>query len=396
MNDQAWQGTPEDEGIRLNAEDAARVDALFEHGLNPDDPALGSSPIGRLIGALGTPVAGEDRALIDLTVVRAQRLEDPVLAAKDAEALDAWVHAGYDAERVPVRVRERARRIESLVGAACESEADEGGRAALVERTLERVQREIDGQEDRMRVRPSVWSRFRLADVVSVAAMLLIAASVTVPALSAVQSQQQRLACADNMRATAGAMGLYAGSNQEALPMATAGFGGRWIDVGTPERSNSANLYTLVRTGHERLDDLACPGNPNAERGPGEPGAKDWRSLPGVSYSYQIMAGWRPAWANGPDGRPVVVLADRSPVVLRAAAGQPIDPLGGSPNHGERAQHLLFNDGSAGWAGSPELESGDNIWLPRGVEVILDALKSRRNVIRGSEVPGRGDVFLGP
>lgn len=383
------------DAFKLNGEDAAALDALLEHGLNIDDPELASTRVGRLLALLGTPVAGEDQALADVTVVRALRAGEAVLTAQDAEALDAWVMHGYDAGRVPGKLRERAKKLEALAQAASTGEVG-GDRADLVERTLGRVQETIDAEGERMRVRPSVWSRFRLADVVSVAAMLLIGASVVMPAMSAVRSQQQQSACAGNMLATAGAMGLYAGSNQESLPMATAGFGGRWIDVGTPGRSNSANLYTLVRTGHEQLDQLACPGNPNAKRGEADPGARDWSSLPEVSYSYQIMAGWRPAWENGADGRRVVVLADRSPVIMRAVAHRLIDPLGGSPNHGERAQHVLFNDGSTEWTSTPELENGDNIWLPRAIERVLDQLRTGERRIEGRELPAQHDVFLGP
>lgn len=395
MSDHDLHQTPGGDAFELNAADAAALDGMLEHGLNPDDPALGSTAVGRLLGLLGTPIAGEDRALADVTVLRALRSGEAVLSAADAEALDAWVMHGYDAERVPARVRERAKRLEAMALAATDGEVG-AGRAALVERTLERVQRAVEAEEDRMRMRPSVWSRFRLADIVSVAAMLLIGASVVMPAMSAVRSQQERVACAGNMRSTAEAMGLYAGSNQESLPMATAGFGGRWIDVGTPGKSNSANLYTLVRTGHEGLDQLACPGNPTAKRGEADPEARDWSSLPEVSYSYQIMAGWRPAWENAPDGQRVVVLADRSPVIVRAVANRLIDPLGGSPNHGERAQHVLFNDGSTEWTHTPELSNGDNIWLPRAIERVLDAWATRRGVIKGSELPGQHDVFLGP
>lgn len=386
-------------GETLSPADAAALDALAEHGLDP--ATLGASPVGRLLSLLGTPAAGEDAPLlVDAAFVRALRSAEDgpaALTSRDAEALDSWVMHGYDASRTPAALRDRARRHEALATLVT-SAGTPSVSSDLTDRTLTAVQAAIAADEDRMQLRPSVWSRFRMADGVAAAAMLLIAVSVALPAMSSMRSRQQTLACAGNMQATASAMGLYAGANAEALPMATAGMSGRWLDVGTtPDRSNSANLFTLVRTGHSTLDTLACGGNPSAVHGSPAPGQLDWRSLPEVSYSYQVMLGDRPGWRTDRLGQSTVVLADRSPVVIRSVTHRTIDPFAGSPNHAERGQHMLANDGSSRWTGSPVLENGDNIWLPRAVEQALEALLHRQGLIQGTERPqGPGDVFLGP
>src|SRR5206468_8597012 len=132
----------------------------------------------------------------------------------------------------------------------------------------------------------------RLADLVSVAAVLLMGVAVLWPILSTVKTYQEKGACAANLGAVASALGMYTGDSKDAFPLATASYGGSWIDVGTtPERSNSSNLFTLVKSGYAKLHDLACPGNQCAATGPIAPEAKDWRSLPEVSYSYYIMFG---------------------------------------------------------------------------------------------------------
>ncbi len=390
-------GSPEDQQFRLNPEDERAVDALLEHGLNPDD-ALTDSPVARLLTLLATPLGDEQPdVLADLTVLRARQLSaEPELTRRDADALDAWVMHGYDSSKVPAALRDRAQRLDKLAASATAADA---GSSDLIERTLAHVQSHIDAEEERLEVRPSAWSRFRLADIVSVAAALLIGVSIVWPAASAVRSQQSRIACASNMQAAGAAMGLYATANHESLPMATASFGGTWLDVGTtPERSNSANLFTLVRTGHVPMEGLACNGNPTAATDPATPDQRDWHNLPEVSYSYQIVAGWRPAWRERTDsGKPAIVLADRSPVVRRAVEGKPIDPYAGSPNHGDARHHVLRTDGTAEYLNSPVVD-GDNIWLPRVIELILKDIETREGLtIRGSERPvGPGDVFLGP
>ncbi|MEQ8770582.1 MAG: hypothetical protein RIB60_08745 [Phycisphaerales bacterium] len=389
-------GSPDDQQSRLSPEDERALDALLEQGFDAND-ANTDSPLARLLALLGTPLDDEQPdVLADLTVLRARQLSsEPELTNRDADALDAWVMHGYDSSKVPAALRDRAQRLDHLAASATALDA---GSSDLIERTLAHVQSHIDAEEDRMLARPSAWSRFRLADIVSVAAALLIGVSIIWPAANTVRDQQSRMACASNMQAAGAAMGLYATANHESLPMATASFGGSWLDVGTtPERSNSANLFTLVRTGHVPMEGLACKGNPTAAKDPAEPGQQDWHNLPEVSYSYQIVAGWRPVWRERTEaGEPTIVLADRSPVVRRAVEGKPIDPYAGSPNHGDARHHVLRTDGSAEYLTSPVVD-GDNIWLPRVIELILKDIETREGLIRGSERPvGSGDVFLGP
>ena len=202
--------------------------------------------------------------------------------------------------------------------------------------------------------------------------------------------------------ATAGtAFGAYAGSNRDLLPMATAGFGtgsnSTWMDVGsTPERSNSSNLYVLVRTNHTTLVDLACPTNPDAllESSGVE---QDWRSIDEVSYSYRIMppGGMKAYDADHPVR--VVLLSDRSPVTRRIVAGQSVIPEENTPNHDHQGQHVLGLDGSSVWHTDPVLDQGDNLWFPRQIEQVIFQARDRLGIIKGNELPdGPTDAFVGP
>jgi hypothetical protein len=273
-----------------------------------------------------------------------------------------------------------------------------------VERTLGLIQEEIDRSEKRyimdMPITPG--GRFRLADLVSLAATLLLVASVTIPVLSGIRSRSMQEICNSNMATAGTAFGTYAGANRDLLPMATAGFGSgsnaTWMDVGTtPERSNSSNLYMLVRTKHATLADLACPTNPNALVEGDATTQQDWRSLDEISYSYRIMTpGGLKAHSVDQPVR-VVLLSDRSPVVRRIVNKQPVKPEENTPNHDHAGQHVLGLDGSSTWQRDPVLDQGDNLWFPRPIEEIIYRARDRMGIIKGNELPdGPTDAFVGP
>ncbi len=411
-DDQSPNRTSADEqdfgqGLELSRADRETIDRIFES--DPESFLAESDrdhAVLNLLNLLDAPVASElQRATrLDLIQLLAARLKsspgaEPELSPADRRALDQYIDNGYDATRVDPELEPRAAKCDQIGKVITAS--DQGGGAELVDKTLAAIQAHIDQEEAAM----AVSSRsgrgsfsIRWSDLISIAATLLLVASVAIPVMSGMRSKAQKSLCFENMHAAANAFGLYAGSNRDMLPMATAGFGPTWMDVGsTPDRSNSSNLFTLVRTNNADLDDLACPSNPNAATGDMEPGAWDWNSLAEVSYSYRIMppGGMRASAIAQPVG--VVLLADRSPVVLRVARRQPVIPEENSPNHRGKGQHMLMLDGSSEWTQSPVLENSDNIWLPRPIEQIIHQARSKLGIIKGSELPdGPTDAFVGP
>lgn len=356
--------------------------------------------------------AAARRTLIDVTMLRAGRgsADGPgveyALTPDDQEAMDAWVLAGFDASRAPSSLRGRAQGHEALRALATSGPGwTEGERSALIDATMGAVER-AGRSSWRFEPTPAVrgWG---LRDLVSVAAVLLIGASVVWPVASALRQSAMRTACLSNLGAVAGAVGIYSGDHAGSLPVAAASMGGLpwWSVDATRPVANSANLFTLARTGYTNLKALACGGNAEACRDASRPGAWDWRSLGEVSYSYQIMfAADRPTWRARAEGDPnpsgTVIMADRSPVVLRAVRHDWIYPFENSPNHGGRGQQVLFNDGSAAWVDSPVVGQ-DNIWLPRFLEDVIRRVQSgnpwpRQQPLEGTELPQGRDVMLGP
>ncbi len=407
-----------DPSLLLAPSDAAAADALAEVGFDPArTPAEHRERAGRIARLLellgrGGPVA--DAALADVTLARIVRIGEPVqanavrapappqLSLKDDEALEAWVMYAHDVDRVPSTLRPRARRHGALADLVTKAPLAEAAGAPLADRALARVQAEIDRQRDAMSIQGAIRRRgrgLRLADLMSVAAVLLIGAAVIWPVLGAMREEGRRAICRANLGTTAAAMASYAGSYRDSLPMTNASLGGgQWWDVGSRDgHANSANLFTLVRDGFTSLASLACPGNPQAPRGECDRSARDWQRLEEVSYSMQLVYG--PQLRTWNAATPQPVLADRSPVVLQAIRNQPVDPLASTPNHQCRGQCILFTDGSVRWHVTPILGNGDNIWLPRAFENRLEEIGRQLppGSLSGRELPdGADDTVLGP
>lgn len=394
----------------LSAQDIRAIDRLLEHGLDAAEPqSQREQGLAGLLTLLETPVADETHRdsrinLIDIVAHRTARDIDAhdSLSPADQEAMDDFIENGYDPDTVNPEHRRRAMQLAHIGEALTNGAApDSVEREDLVISTLGSIQNHIDAEQNAMRFEnqrgfqlPTRW-----ADLVSIAAMLLLAVSVIMPILSGMRSSSQKMLCFDNMNQTANAFGLYTGAHRDMLPMATAGFGPTWLDVGsTPERSNSSNLYTLVRYDFAKLDDLACPTNHNAPTGQPDPSAWDWKSIDELSYSYRIMprGGMRATAVDEPVR--VVLLADRSPVILRVVRKQAIIPEENTPNHDSSGQHMLMLDGSARWSRTPVLDNRDNIWLPRSLETLIHIERQRRGIeIHGNEQPGGPtDGFVGP
>lgn len=394
-------GSNDQTNFQLSDTDQAAVDALFEGAAGDTDRVDRVDRVERLLGLLDTPISddGQRAARIDVTELRAtSEHAEPMLSVASASSVDDWMESR---EQITDRDGVHGQMAQMITTGAGYSEQE---RDSLVDRTLGLIQDEIDRSEKRyiMDMPISPGGRFRLADLVSLAATLLLIASVTIPVLGGMRSRSMQAQCLDNMASAGQAFGSYAGSNRDLLPMATAGFGsspgGTWMDVGTtPERSNSSNLYMLVRTNHATLADLACPTNPDALMEDGNQSQQDWRSLDEISYSYRIMA--QDGFKTHSSALPVrvVLLADRSPVVRRIVNGQAVRPEENTPNHDHAGQHVLGLDGSSVWHRDPVLEQGDNLWFPRQIEQIIYTARDRLGIIQGNELPsGPNDAFVGP
>lgn len=405
-------------GDQLSAADAEAFDALIDAGYDPERVRESVRPraarVARLLGLTCEGPPMEAPLLADRTLNAISACDRPAvehtLSKDDAAAFADFVDAGYESEHALPKYRDRVgvhELLRNLVTAPPPGVPSQD----LASRTFDLVMLAANAESRSFSIRdePVVTGstlRTRFWDVVSVAAVLLLSASVLWPILDTVRQRQQKTSCQTNLASVASAFDQYAGSYGDSLPIAAAGYGGSWWDVGTPGRSNSANLYTLARTGYAKVRDLACPGNLAACVEQPAKDAMDWRSIAEISYSYQIMFGQHQARWKSPER--TVILADRSPVVLRALRGETVYPTENSPNHRQRGQDVLFADGSTKWITTPEIpvsgEVGpttqrvDNIWLPWQIETIIDQVRNGEEItLKGLELPASEfDTFLGP
>lgn len=407
---------PSGESARLTPRDEAALDALVEAGFDPTrvvpEMRADSERVARLLGMLDTEIGSgargasmdasddDERArMADRVVgaVRMARQSSESLSRQDGEALEAFVMSGYRAGRTPSGLRETALVHETVHGMI--TTLGPGNERWIADGRTDRIEnavaRALAATSPIPFERPVRRRSFRFADVFAAAAALLLVSAFTMPVMNSVAEDGHRRVCTSNLQAAGLGMGLYALDNHDALPMATAGFGGNWAHVGEPGESQSANLFTLVRTRHVQPWELDCPGNEFAPRGRVDRDAGDWSRPEEVSYSYRLMPRGR-ARIDVLTGESIV-LADRSPMLLAALAGHRISPEASSPNHGSEGQHLLRVDGGVSWASSPLLANGDNIWLPRQVEQAVQDYRKKYGFFEGTELPATtDDTFLGP
>jgi hypothetical protein len=398
----------------LCEQDRAACDALCDAGFDLTRVAETLRPrcerMLRILGLLEREARVQtDAVLIDATcarVARARQSIDVTLEGLDEDAFEALVNAGMEPSRCPHAVRAAALAQASMLR-ELDVQVSPRDRDRVVSLTLSRVQAAITSEESR-RVIPLASERrsapkIRWSDLVSVAAVLLIGGAVLTPMLGAMRGVQQRMACSSNLSDARAGFGLYANDNRDALPMASSSTPGQqWWNIGRAEESNSANLFTMLRTGYTKPGALACNGNPRACRSAPASGAMDWGCIEEVSYSYQNMfAKERPRWVQPSK---TIVLADASPVIRRAVRKEWINPLENSPNHNGNGQNVLLNDGSSQWLRSPVVRLStdsrtDNIWLPRVLEDVIERMQNPTHAdpLRGTETPvGVDDVFLAP
>ncbi len=395
----------QDFSLRLSDEDGAALDALIDAQLEvhrvPAELRDRAAKIGLLLGLLASDSVA-DSALCDVTlqrILRERGIETTGaslrLSSMDEEAVDAMVLAKFDVAGTPGSLQERAGRVAAIGELLVENR--EQSPIDLVARTMAKIETSEAKLAPISIDRGGVFARWKIGDLVGVAAALVVCTAVAWPIISASRANSTKVACQSNMQTVAHAMGAYAKSFRDDMPMATASMGGTWWDVGSDAAtSNSANLFTLARAGFAKVQDLACPGNPHALVHERDPGSKDWKNLDEISYSYQIMFGpHRPMW-NHPSS--MVVVADRSPVVLRAVRNEAIFPEESSPNHKGYGQDALFVDGHVEWLKTPVLQNGDNIWLPRPIEEVIRRVRAGETsgILRGTETPAANDVVLGP
>ena len=303
------------------------------------------------------------------------------LSPADAHLLDAMLtHRLKLTPDTTTAETERARRLRGVMSLLDQYDVD-AAPEDLVARTLTRIQeakqrRRFAQQIQALGGRERIGFQWR--ELLTVAAVMMIAVSLLWPVLDRIRADARRVACANNLAIAGQAFGRYANDHNQALPRGRVRPGTVWWNVGAvpsdPDHhvgSNSAHLYILVRSRYIDAGTLQCPDNAGAV-GHMSHSMHDWPTAKAVSYSYQNQYTQKAIRLDQlPD---MAILADKNPLSVKRSdrdAGlayqSDMDPASPSNFHGRRGQNILMPSGRVMWSTRPVGPNGDNIWLIRGV-----------------------------
>ena len=246
---------------------------------------------------------------------------------------------------------------------------------------------------------------FRWRELITVAAVLMIGVSLLWPVMNRFRVDARQARCGRNLANAGMAFGKYGADHNGQMPRGAVRAGADWWRVGQqqddkhPVRSNSANLYLLIRQKYAHPTVFNCPTNPFAPQSAGQQ-HHDWPTHRAISYSYQNQFRQKPIRIDRHLTQDQTILADRNPlfsIAIHRRTGKlalmrtPMPFKSPSQNHLDNAgnplgHNTLTTSGQVTWSTSPIQGNGDNIWMLRGTESYI-----------GNEVPtGTDDVFLVP
>ncbi|MBC8309028.1 MAG: hypothetical protein ISR75_00425 [Phycisphaerales bacterium] len=284
------------------------------------------------------------------------------LSKEDAEILDQLVDVGFEIDQLEYLTPEdqqRASNILKMLG-LLDTYPVEDASGTLVDATLARIDRYESQRETRMQVHtPELETtkrgfRIRMPDLISVAAVILVAVSVFAFISQSVRSKSIANQCGTNMAMVGHGLFNYAQDHNGNTPteeasQVTSLFGGI-----TPERTDAQKLAVEGYCDHNHLN---CPGHGGEGRG----------------FSYQTQSS--AMWDAMHDNRNVlIIMSDQNPILHKLLTNQQYDPLTPSPAHGQLGQNHLRDDGSIGSVPAP-IFGGDLIWIldgkNRGFDIFL-------------------------
>jgi hypothetical protein len=345
----------------LSPDDRRVLDEFVEAGF--DDRALRSLPdvdqqradrINDLLSLLHEyPVDGPDDQLVERTlacVERSRHVEAPsALSPNDARLLDQLADSNFDPdllEQLSPAEREHADRMMTLLGLMHDYPVEDGDET-LIHATLVNIDRYEDERAARLsfeahrdRVAPSSSRRLRLPDFISVAAVLLICASILWPIIGSLQKERMAINRERNLSYVSHAVTQYANDYGGTIPVAQAGLASMWNTS-----TETVNLSPLVEQNYMRLRDAG--GNGPSQR--------------------QIDAFKR--------NNIILFVGDRNPIREAIERGRLDGQLRITLGHDRMQRDLLTPNGAILWlhrVSIPPAERDPSLWSPERVRSLHD------------------------
>ncbi len=240
------------------------------------------------------------------------------------------------------------------------------------------------------RARSIGGATFTLKELGAVAALFFLVAAILLPSFRKAGQLAGDQACMARVGEVGAALRGFALANNNRLP-ALGEDDANWLDRKGPSvRSNSQNLWKLVKGQYAQPSWFQCPaaGDPKPIESKAAMVGPDFPAREFISYSYHnaVNAQALRIDAGQTDAAAMAVLADRTPV-FQDGRFRPEQLDSNSPNHEYRGQAVLYLDMHVVWARRSQVGvDGDNIWLVQGV-----------HTYRGNERPANeNDSFLLP
>jgi hypothetical protein len=275
------------------------------------------------------------------------------LSPDDQRVLDELCTPGFDEEalgRLDPADRPRADRLVHLLRLMHDYPVEDGDET-LVHATLagidryeaERVQRmRIDAMEAR-EIRAGRLRRLPLPSLVTVAATILIGASIILPILHNLHEEQVDMKRLNNLRYVSVAVDNYAADYDGAIPTARAGLTGV-----ADAFADAINLTPL-------MEQQSCQIN--------EPEPRSYQPLPSGDWF---------------EANRVLFLGDRNPIIEAIRRHRLNSPLLITFDHERGRRNILTRDGAILWADQPQVRpDSTRLWRPRGVLWLADDISPR-------------------
>ena len=282
------------------------------------------------------------------------------LCQADAELFDRLVEVNFELNKLKSLSPDqtiRASRILSLLNVLNTYPTDDAS-SILIDATLAKIHQYEADQTQRMRIETSEIKikgdgfRVRMPDFISVAAMVLIAVSVFAMISKNTRAQSISNQCASNMAQVGFGLVEYANDHKGLTPITEAAAVASMFGGLVPSRTDAEKL---VADGYCEVYHLNCPGH-------GGQGG-------GFSYQTQPAEAWE---AIRSQGRLLIVLSDRNPILESMLAGKEFNPLAPSENHGSLGQNQLRDDGSTESLKGLPIVGKDKIWVLDGNKRVID------------------------
>jgi hypothetical protein len=276
------------------------------------------------------------------------------LSPDDQRVLDEFCASGFDEQalqRLAPGDRPRAERLVQLLGLMRDYPVEDGDET-LVHATLAGIDRHESERAQRMTIDPMEAQELRarrlrrlpLPSLVTVAATILIGASIILPILHNLRQEQVDMKRLNNLRYVSVAVDNYAADYDGAIPTARAGLSGV-----ADAFADTINLTPLIEQQYCQIN---------------EPEPEEYESSP---------AG---RWFGS---NRVLFLGDRNPIIEALRRQHRLDrPLLITFGHDRGRRNILTAEGAILWLDQPTMQAEEPpLWRPRGVLWLADDIHPR-------------------